>query len=160
MAAVKPKAETPTPDPTPPPDPPAEGEGEGEGEADAIAAPPAPGVEPDPTGEPVLPEGMKLCPVCTGAGAVPEFIHEDPQTETCSTCGGIGELVTGSLIPDQAVQRCRDCGGAGFVSKLPPVPAYSQPPVEDTWTLTPADVQPVPLSSYPVYDANAGGPGY
>lgn len=55
-------------------------------------------------------------------GAVQAFIgYEAPQTlnvsrlnERCATCGGLGELETGSLVPKFATRVCDDCYGFGY----------------------------------------------
>lgn len=55
-------------------------------------------------------------------GAVQEFIgYQAPQTlhrsrvnETCGTCGGLGELATGSLVNNYKTRVCDDCHGFGY----------------------------------------------
>lgn len=95
-----------------------DGEEEGEGEEE----PEGLGVEFDATGEPRVPEGYQLCPVCDGGGAIPEDVRGDPNSRPCGVCHGYGRLVTGSLVAAHAVVDCLDCNAQGYVTRLRPAP--------------------------------------
>lgn len=55
-------------------------------------------------------------------GAVQQFIdhgatvslHRSRVNEQCVTCGGLGELETGSLVPKFSTRVCDDCNGFGY----------------------------------------------
>lgn len=99
-----------------------EGEGEGEQEPEAL------GVEADAKGEPQVPEGFQLCPLCAGAGAVPEDVRGDPNSQPCTVCRGYGKLVTGSLVAQHAIIDCEDCRATGYVTRLRQAPAARAAP--------------------------------
>lgn len=109
----------------PEPAEPAEGEGEGEEEEEAE---PTEGVTPDASGEPQIPAGYQLCGVCAGAGIIPDDVRPDPTVQTCATCNGRGQVLTGSLVPDYVLQACPECQGRGHVPRQQPQPAYAPPP--------------------------------
>ena len=46
------------------------------------------------------PEGWQTCPLCAGGGITPTALHQDPNTATCSDCGGLGIVYTGALVDD------------------------------------------------------------
>lgn len=121
-----------------------DGQGAAGGEAIAVAEPPAaspePEAEPGPAvveaeaeveAEPVeaepdveapelaLPDPMHLigdrnCPVCDGAGVIPFGVLQSPRFRPCDECGGIGQVLTGSLKPESSVFDCPGCEGAGY----------------------------------------------
>lgn len=70
-----------------------------------------------------LPDGVCLCPMCIGLGAVVEDPPFDPHTHRCPDCLGHGRTRTGSLVSDQAERPCLTCEGRGFTvdaGGLPP----------------------------------------
>lgn len=76
-----------------------------------------------------LPDGVALCPVCLGIGAVVEDPPFDPHTYRCPTCLGHGRVRTGSVAgsADQE-HECSDCGGKGYRNRdgaPPATPARS-----------------------------------
>jgi rubrerythrin len=46
-------------------------------------------------------------------------IREDPNTETCPTCGGPGWLLTRGQVAGEEKWECRTCGGHGFLDNWP-----------------------------------------
>jgi hypothetical protein len=50
----------------------------------------------------------------------PNDIAEAPDRRRCPTCKGRGKLQSGSLIPEYAIVKCRDCKGMGFKDDNPP----------------------------------------
>lgn len=75
-------------------------------------------------------------------GAVQTFIgYEAPASlnrsrlnETCVTCGGLGELETGSRVPQYATRVCDECRGFGYRGPGNPMdaPGAVLPPLEET----------------------------
>lgn len=120
---------------------------------------PGTGVEPDTEGEPQVPEGFLLCPLCAGAGAVPDDVAAAPDSQTCETCHGRGIVTTGSLVPDRVTIPCTACAGNGYVTRRqeyqPPPPAPEPPPVYGPPPPAGYDYRPpsapVPAAPPPVY---------
>lgn len=115
-----------------------------------------PGARPLPP-EPDLPEEVEvpafviLCPNCnTAVPFVPGIEGYEPSMgkdfETCPGCDGMGNVKTGSLVPEFAVLPCPDCQSKGFILKdgvtLAEVQPHGTPPWEGakwnaelgTWT--------------------------
>lgn len=70
----------------------------------------------------------------------------DPHTETCPTCDGFGETVTGSRLDAEFTRQCDDCRGKGWrlrpmePSPLPtpvaapePTPEAAPEPAATSW---------------------------
>lgn len=51
-----------------------------------------------------------------GMGEAAELV-EDPETQMCEYCGGNGETITGSKVPNQATRPCPKCMANGWLSK-------------------------------------------
>lgn len=90
-----------------------------------------PGAEPDTDNEDDAPQGMKHCPLCEGAGVVPDVVMQDEAREACDKCGGLGMVATGSLMAEFAMSSCVHCNGGGWRWK----DGAQQPP-------TPIDIDP------------------
>jgi hypothetical protein len=68
--------------------------------------------------------------------------EQDTDTRTCPKCGGLGEVKTGSQIPENSHHRCNNCMGYGFV----PPPGGDQPPITRTGeVLAPSGESAAPL---------------
>ena len=83
--------------------------------------------------------------------------REDPDYETCPTCGGTGETISGAKPPKPALKLCDGCGGNGFVqkvAKITPIPV----PDASTWGNGAAVAAPVSYGS-PAPDDQWGRPG-
>lgn len=108
-----------------------------------------PGYVFNPAVMPLPPEAVAALQELLGL-AVDAELQEDDQRERCPKCLGLGNLRTGSRVPDQAVLPCSGCNGNGWKTKLheagtPPLPAayaLGQPttggnppltPVADRW---------------------------
>jgi hypothetical protein len=63
--------------------------------------------------------------------AEPQEWQQDPNTRTCQTCDGMGEVKTGSKVQSQTTLPCTDCGGKGWQGARPAVatsgPMAAQP---------------------------------
>lgn len=53
--------------------------------------------------------------------AQPVAHEQDPNTRTCQTCNGWGEVETGSRVQGQSLLACTDCGGKGWQGVRAPV---------------------------------------
>jgi hypothetical protein len=53
--------------------------------------------------------------------AEPQEWQQDPNTRTCQTCDGMGEVKTGSKVQSQTTLVCTDCGGKGWQGARPAV---------------------------------------
>lgn len=42
---------------------------------------------------------------------------QDPETMTCKTCGGPGDLLTGATRKGNELRQCKGCGGLGFTDR-------------------------------------------
>lgn len=76
------------------------------------------------------------CPMCQGDGLLAIEPPADPRAERCTDCNGVGQVYTGSLVPESAVRPCGKCAGAGFtnVADVITPPAWqppATPPVTD-----------------------------
>ena len=64
-------------------------------------------------------------------GEVPEEKWDDPDTEMCARCNGLGMLKTGSKVANQTERACTACNSQGWVQKIHPMPvapvAVAQP---------------------------------
>ena len=73
---------------------------------------------------------MTACPQCEGMGYVPEAIvaapelADDPTTQRCDACHGLGLVKTGSLRDGQDVRSCLTCNGNGYITR-PQEPAQA-----------------------------------
>lgn len=73
-------------------------------------------------------EGWETCMVCGGNGLVPPgqiaqpTYQQDPDTERCERCQGLGRMLTGSLVPGSESVNCTGCSGSGFTYKRAPTP--------------------------------------
>ena len=73
---------------------------------------------------------MTACPQCEGMGYVPEAIvaapelADDPTTQRCEACHGLGLVKTGSLRDGQDVRSCLTCNGNGYITR-PQEPAQA-----------------------------------
>ena len=81
---------------------------------------------------------MALCPTCEGMGWTPERVEpppelaDDPLTEQCAPCHGLGLVKTGSRRDGQEVRSCVNCSGNGYTTKavqLPPPQTAAPVPV-------------------------------
>ena len=76
---------------------------------------------------------MALCPTCEGMGWTPEQVQpppelaDDPLTERCAPCRGLGLVKTGSLREGQDVRSCVNCSGNGYTTKAVQLPSPPQP---------------------------------
>ena len=106
---------------------------------EADQAVPVEAAEAAPIAEPASITDTPPCPICGGPfhyqdlglepEDLPQFVArlsavamaadlpQDPTTESCPDCVGLGKVATGSLIPDQLTRSCTKCTGAGFVTK-------------------------------------------
>lgn len=63
------------------------------------------------------------CVYCDGSGVTPESLErqpdmvEDPGTERCSVCAGLGLVRTGSLRESQRERSCTNCAGNGYITR-------------------------------------------
>jgi hypothetical protein len=55
--------------------------------------------------------------------AEPQEWQQDPNTRTCQTCDGMGEVKTGSKVQSQTTLVCTACGGKGWQGQRPAVAA-------------------------------------
>lgn len=62
-----------------------------------------------------------------GEEAFPDYLS-DPTTETCATCGGWGETLSGGKGGNRALKVCSGCGGNGWMTKTTPVVLAPLPP--------------------------------
>jgi hypothetical protein len=95
--------------------------------------------------------------------AEPQEWQQDPNTRTCQTCAGMGEVKTGSKVQSQTTLVCTDCGGKGWQGQRPavastgPMAASPLPDVngrEDrpAPTIDPPDVAELKRRGYTVID--------
>jgi hypothetical protein len=95
--------------------------------------------------------------------AEPQAWEQDPNTRTCQTCDGMGEVKTGSKVQSQTTLVCTDCGGKGWQGQRPAVAAtgpMSAPPLPDANgqrenappTIDPPDVAELKRRGYTVID--------
>lgn len=93
------------------------------------------------------------CHRCGGVGFSPREVVEpidDPATERCPHCAGIGELVTGSRNPQHITHQCTHCIGSGYVTKAAVIPETAAPP----------GVTPPPAATPATPDGFVAPPGY
>lgn len=103
----------------------AEAEESGEGNPDAETKPlepaladsPEGGASPDAERDKDAPpfSDWPLCPTCNGGGRVPPELRASKEYVACPECGGMGSVVTGSLVPDHSILQCSTCSGNGYV---------------------------------------------
>ena len=88
------------------------------------------------------------------AGVVPvasgdDEPRRDPHTETCPTCNGWGETLTGSRVQAFATRTCPACQGMGYIEIQPePAPAPS-PPAAETGPAPWPEAPPPPVTYAP-----------
>jgi hypothetical protein len=79
-----------------------------------------------------------LCPACQGTGldfsggaGEPEY-KPSPDRERCEDCGGLGKVLSGSLVLNEEVLPCPGCQGTGHRVKLavPVLPPAEVPAAE------------------------------
>lgn len=73
-------------------------------------------------GNPVPPEQWSAIQVAVGLTPEPS-LRQNPETEPCAKCGGWGDLLSGALADRSRVVQCPSCGGTGYTTKVPDVPA-------------------------------------
>lgn len=69
-----------------------------------------------------------ICPMCLGVGWLTEEPPQDPTSERCPDCEGVGKVYTGSRVPGQATRSCPTCAGNGWKLRdgvTPPPPGES-----------------------------------
>lgn len=80
--------------------------------------------------------------------AQPAAYQQDPNTRTCVTCDGLGEVETGSKVQGQVTLVCTDCGGKGWQGARAPVatsgPMAPTPAPEANGQATPTPAGPEP----------------
>lgn len=63
-----------------------------------------------------------LCGHCEGVGfafapyVAPVELTQAPDAETCETCKGLGQMLTGSLVDGSRTKGCPTCGGVGWTT--------------------------------------------
>lgn len=70
-----------------------------------------------------LADQLEECPVCDGMGLAPpagEAVEpkEHPYFRACETCNALGQVLTGSHVPGNALRSCPSCGGRGYQEAL------------------------------------------
>lgn len=63
-----------------------------------------------------------------------ENYKRDNAYATCSTCDGLGTVLTGSKVPKEMTARCFDCAGKGFIAHDPERKAPERAPILDAPT--------------------------
>jgi DnaJ-class molecular chaperone len=84
---------------------------------------------------------IEPCPYCHGLGFEAIDWPQDPHSQRCDSCKGLGRVVTGSFVEGNATRLCTDCNGAGYQAEvvtpsadvsvpIPPfvVPTFVAPP--------------------------------
>lgn len=75
------------------------------------------------------------------SGVPSDVVHPD-NLETCPTCNGYGEVITGSKNPQHVTTICTDCAARGYIVKatapavvtpLPPAAPAADTPVGGQW---------------------------
>lgn len=69
------------------------------------------------------PEEVLAAIVEYARGARQVELRDDPETNECPTCGGVGKLLTRGHVPGHEERQCKHCAGYGYVP--PPVPQAS-----------------------------------
>lgn len=97
------------------------------GPSGASPLPPTTDDNDDDQNEALAEGAMFTCPMCGGAGELPNEPPPDPKSDRCVTCKGWGKVYTGSLVEGHAIRECPTCQGQGWTEKAPsfapPAPA-------------------------------------
>jgi hypothetical protein len=77
------------------------------------------------------PEGTIWCERCNGNAVHPTEKPQDPDTRKCQTCEGLGEVTTGSLVPQNRYRTCATCNGFGYMvnEHSPAASPQGHPPI-------------------------------
>jgi hypothetical protein len=71
---------------------------------------------------------IEPCPYCHGLGFEAVDWPQDPHSQRCDSCKGLGRVVTGSFVEGNSTRTCTDCNGAGYRTEAgTPVAAPSAP---------------------------------
>lgn len=125
---------------------------------DALELLPCPLCEPHIPGFrfPVTPDDEQVAAVFAvlGLGEDAEYAKGD-DARPCETCAGLGQVLTGSKVPEHRLKLCRECTGAGWVhvpqpgsppavvpigtAPSSPPPAAEPAPDADPWGRRPGD---------------------
>lgn len=119
---VEPAAVTPAPEPPPAPEPEPEGPIDPSDPSEPDTDMEAPGFDIEAFVR-SLPDGVGLCPLCLGIGAMVAEPPFDPHAHVCVTCLGYGKVRTGSLVGGQGERDCKACGGHGWLPDDADAPA-------------------------------------
>lgn len=93
-------------------------------------------------------EGMP-CPTC-GTGLVPVAYQQSSTHERCQACGGLGKVLTGSLVAGKDYDFCGVCHGNGHTSRLAPVIADFRPVDPGTFPHAEREVEQTPIPIDPI----------
>lgn len=64
---------------------------------------------------------IRPCTYCHGMGFNPIELKQDTMSHVCEACDGLGEVVTGSKVPDNEARICPKCNGSGYIAELPEI---------------------------------------
>lgn len=73
-------------------------------------------------GNPIPPEQWHAVQLSVGLTPEP-VLRQNPDTETCALCGGAGDLLTGATNDRARTMGCPPCGGQGYTTRAPSMPA-------------------------------------
>lgn len=82
-------------------------------------------------------DGLQWCPSCRGGAVVPTSLNPHPQTQTCATCRGLGEVSTGSQVLVNSKAECPTCSGLGYTGTATPAAFAPSAPAEDRPLVSP-----------------------
>jgi DnaJ-class molecular chaperone len=83
---------------------------------------------------------IEPCPYCHGLGFEAVDWPQDPHSQRCDSCKGLGRVVTGSFVEGNSTRTCTDCNGAGYRTELASLPPGA--PVTPTAVIVPTFVAP------------------
>jgi DnaJ-class molecular chaperone len=85
---------------------------------------------------------IEPCPYCHGLGFEAVDWPQDPHSQRCDSCKGLGRVVTGSFVEGNSTRTCTDCNGAGYrtevVAPTPPTSVPSAPIIVPAFVAPPA----------------------
>jgi hypothetical protein len=61
---------------------------------------------------------IEPCPYCHGLGFAAVDWPQDPHSQRCDSCKGLGRVVTGSFVEGNSTRLCTDCNGAGYRTEV------------------------------------------
>lgn len=95
--------------------------------------------------------GLEPCRECGGLGFGAPGPKPQPHDffQTCETCAGFGQVLTGSLRAGQEARDCPACMGRGYLEQLDPAgaPLAPQPGTPPAPIVTPAPAQLEPTGN-------------